>query len=251
MTGRSSRFFEQKPISGRLTFAPNLRHATLAFAFKEHLSMLAKLLTEFLGTMFLVLTISLVVSQSPGAAIGGLAIGLALMVCIYMGGAISGAHYNPAVTLAAIIRGAISPVAAVPYMIVQIVGALVGAYVGSLLVGKTISPTPGTDVSYGMAFLAELLFTFLLALVVLNVATSKKTSGNGYFGVAIGMVVTVAAVAIGPISGACLNPAVAIGLCSIAGKFDQLGLYLPATFAGAALAAVVFKLQHPGEPAAQ
>lgn len=213
--------------------------------------MIAKLLTEFLGTMFLVLTISLVASQSPGSAIGGLIIGLGLMVCIYMGGAISGAHYNPAVTLAAIIRGAISPFAAVPYVIVQIAGALVGAYVGSLLVGEAILLAPGTGVSYGTAFLAELLFTFLLALVVLNVATSKKTSGNGYFGFAIAMVVTVAAVAIGPISGACLNPAVVIGLCGIAGNFEHLGLYLPATFAGGALAAIVFKLQHPGEAAAQ
>lgn len=210
---------------------------------------MAKLATEFIGTFFLVLTIGLAVAGAGDLA--PLAIGSALMVMVYMGGHISGAHYNPAVTLAVLIRGKISPADAVPYMIAQVLGALAAAGIAYAILGKTFAPMPGENVTVLSALLVESLFTFALALVVLNVATSKRTAGNSYFGLAIGFTVLAAAFAGGGISGGAFNPAVGIGPTAVnaivsGGSWTHLWLYLVGPFAGAALAAVVFKIQEAG-----
>lgn len=203
-------------------------------------------LTEFIGTFFLVLTIGLcVVQNTPYAPI---AIGCALMVMVYMGGHVSGAHYNPAVTLALTVAGK-SPVKnAVPYMIAQIAGAVVAALVVKMMLGKTFAPAPGANIGVMPALLAEVLFTFALALVVLNVACSDKTKGNSYYGLAIGFTVLAAAFAAGGISGGAFNPAVGIGPTIVhalagGGTWAHLWLYLVGPIAGGALATVVFKLQ--------
>lgn len=210
-------------------------------------------LTEFIGTFFLVLTIGLcVVAGSPYAPI---AIGCALMVMVYMGGHVSGAHYNPAVTLALTAAGK-SPVKnLVPYMLAQVAGAAVAALAVRAMLGKTFAPAPGANVGVVPALLAEVLFTFALALVVLNVACSEKTKGNSYYGLAIGFTVLAAAFAAGGVSGGAFNPAVGIGPTVIhatmgpppagaaPGPWAHLWLYLVGPFAGGLLASVVFKAQ--------
>lgn len=203
-------------------------------------------LTEFLGTLFFVFTIALVVTQ--GNPVAPLVIGAALMVVVYMGASISGAHYNPAVTLALFLRGKMAKADLLPYWAAQILGALVGAYLSYMMLDRTFAPGPAPTATTGTALLVEALYTCLLALVVLNCAAREATKGNSYFGLAIGFTILVASYAGGGISGGAFNPAVATGsivinaLCG-AGSFGNLWLYLVGPFAGGALAAVLFKLQ--------
>jgi len=206
---------------------------------------MGKYLTEFIGTFFLVLTISLVVVS--GQPMAPLAIGGTLMVMVFMGGHISGAHYNPAVSLAAFIRGALPLADFIPYVIVQIAAAIAAALVGNCITGGSVPIAPGEGVTLLSAFLVEALYTFALALTVLNVATAKGTAGNSFYGLAIGFVVVCAAFAGGGISGGAFNPAVGIGLsigALIAGTGGgMVWLYIVGPLAGGILAAIVFKLQ--------
>jgi aquaporin Z len=167
-----------------------------------------KYLTEFIGTFFLVLTIGCTVIS--GVAPAPLAIGAALMVMIFAGGHVSGAHYNPAVTLAVFLRGRCTAADVVPYWISQLAGAALAALAAGYLVGAPGKPPGGLDV--GKSLLAEFLFTFALAYVVLNVATAKGTAGNSFYGLAIGLTVMTGAFAVGGISGGAFNPAVAVGI---------------------------------------
>lgn len=202
-------------------------------------------LAEFIGTFFLVLTIGLaVLSGSPFAP---LAIGSALMIMVYMGGHVSGANYNPAISLALAIRGVLNWSELVPYWISQILGALVAAFAVQFILGQTFAPAPATTATVSQALLVEFLFTFALALVVLASATAKKVQGNSFYGLAIGFTITTAAFAGGPVSGGAFNPAVGIGPTIVhalagAGGYCQLWLYIAGPFAGAALGAVVFNV---------
>ncbi|WP_412061131.1 MIP/aquaporin family protein [Rubrivirga sp. IMCC45206] len=213
--------------------------------------MAPKLLTEFLGTFFLVLTIGLTVLI--GSALAPLAIAGVLIAVIYMGGHISGAHYNPAVTLAVWIRGRITIPEAGAYVAVQVLAAVLAAFAAYLVTGDVLQVTPAEETGLGAFFLLELLFTFLLALVILHVATVSGTAGNDYYGLAIGLVVLGGALAAGPISGGAFNPAVALGpvlVDVVVGEgqsMASLWVYLVATFAGGALAAFTFKAQMPNE----
>jgi aquaporin Z len=205
-----------------------------------------KVLTEFIGTFFLVLTIGLTVLS--GTPFAPLAIGTALMVMVYMGGHVSGAHYNPAVTLAVALRGKLAAKEVVPYMLAQFAGALAAALVTRSITGQTFAPAPAASASPLAALLVELLFTFALALVVLNVATSSKTQGNSYYGLAIGFTVLAGAFAGGPISGGAFNPAVGVGPIVVNallgdGTFAHLWLYLVGPAVGGVLAALVFTIQ--------
>jgi aquaporin Z len=202
-------------------------------------------LTEFIGTFFLVFVIGL----SAGIPLAALAIGGMLMVMVYMGGHISGAHYNPAVSLAVLLRGKLSALDFIPYVISQLAGALVAAYLVYIFKGKVTVPVPGGDVTAVTAILIEAIFTFGLALVVLNVATAKSTEGNSYYGLAIGFTVTAAAITGGPLSGGAFNPAVGVGPILIdyffqKGSLDHIGYYIIGPFLGGAVAAVVFAIQN-------
>src|SRR6185436_6775074 len=206
-------------------------------------------LTEFIGTFFLVLTIGL--SVLSGSPLAPLAIGAALMVMVYMGGHVSGAHYNPAVTVAVWMRGKLPASQVIPYWIAQILGSLVAAFVVHISTGRTFAPAPSPETSALQAVIVEILYAFALALVVLNVATAKATEGNSFYGLAIGFTVTAGAFAGGPVSGGAFNPAVGIGPIVIAGLmggggYGNLWIYLVGPLAGAIVAAAVFKLQHPG-----
>lgn len=205
---------------------------------------MSKYIVEFIGTFFLVLTIGLTVIPGGADVIAPFAIGSVLMVMVYAGGHISGAHYNPAVTLAVMLRGRCSSADTPLYMIAQILGAIAAAFVAKFLVGSGTAAT--LDVTQSLV--AEFLFTFALAYVVLNVATAKGTSGNSYYGLAIGFTVMVGAFAVGGISGGAFNPAVAlsvpfIGLLS----WSDIWIHLAADFAGGAVAAVVFNLLNPDD----
>jgi aquaporin Z len=204
--------------------------------------------TELIGTFFLVLTIGLTVTAD--SAFAPIAIGSVLMVMVYMGGHVSGAHYNPAVTLAVILRGDMEGRDVAPYMAAQILGALLAAMSVFVINGLTFAPAPGASASMLGAVLVELFFTFALCLVVLNTATAPETDGNSYFGLAIGFTVMVGAFAGGSISGGAFNPAVGIGPIVVdalagGGSFAHLWLYLSAPFVGGVLAAGVYNLQHP------
>src|SRR5580765_33070 len=130
------------------------------------------LVTEFIGTFCLVFTVCLTVTGEVPMA--PLAIGCSLMVMVYMGGHISGAHYNPAVSFALLLRGKMPGKDFIPYVVAQVLGAIVAAYLSSVIFGRTIPIAPSANASVVAALLVEILFTFALALVVLNVATSRR-----------------------------------------------------------------------------
>ena len=211
--------------------------------------MTQKLLTEFVGTLLFLFSISAaVLSGSPMAP---LAIGAALMVVVYMGGHVSGGHYNPAVSLAVLIRGKMTAGDLLPYWVAQVLGALTGCFLASLATGKSFAVMPGEGVATLGAVLVEVVFTFFLCLVVLNVATAKATAGNSYFGLAIGFTIVVAAFGGGPVSGGAFNPAVATGAAINSVIHGQgagpLWMYWVGPLMGGVLAGGTFKLQNPGD----
>ena len=204
-----------------------------------------KYIAEFIGTFFLVLTIGCTGIGAGAGVIAPLAIGAALMVMVFAGGHISGAHYNPAVTVGMLIRGKLNPADVVPYWIAQFVAAALAA----MIVIKCLrAGAPVTPISphVGPALLAEFLFTFALVYVVLNTATAEGTSGNSFYGLAIGMTVMTGAFAVGDISGGAFNPAVAVGICILGiSNWANIWIYLVANFAAAVVAAVIFQMINP------
>jgi aquaporin Z len=202
-----------------------------------------KYLAEFIGTFFLVLTIGCTVIGHGAGPFAPLAIGSVLMVMIFAGGHISGGHFNPAVTLGVWLRGKCDTRDVAPYMIFQIAGAVLAATVVKLFKGGAVAPLHPATVP---ALLAEFLFTFALVYVVLNVATAKGTSGNSFYGMAIGFTVLAGVFSVGNISGGAFNPAVAVGI-SVLGlsSWANLWIYVVADFAGAAAAAGAFKALNP------
>lgn len=196
-----------------------------------------KPIIEFIGTFFLVLTVGTAVAHAE--AFAPLAIGASLMVMVFAGGHISGGHFNPAVSIAVFLRGKLSSSDLSAYIVAQIVGGVVAALVVSLL-GDT--PDAAADFPVGKSLIAELLFTFALCFVVLQVATSRGTDGNSFYGLAIGFTVVVGAYAVGAHSGGAFNPAVTIGAL-VMGMFKAKALlYLVWQVIAAALAAAAYKV---------
>ena len=197
-------------------------------------------ITEFIGTFFLVLTIGL--TGDP------IAIGTMLMVMVYMGGHISGAHYNPAVSIAMIIRGLLSVKEAINYILSQLSGAILAVLLVNWLGGTIMETPPSETASPIQILIVEAIFTFALVLVILNVATNPKTEGNSYYGLAIGFTIMAAAYAGGGISGGVYNPAVGTGPILIdaimgdGGTLSNLWYYLVGPIVGAISAAYVYKL---------
>ena len=197
-------------------------------------------ITEFIGTFFLVLAIGL--TGNP------IAIGTMLMVMVYMGGHISGAHYNPAVSIAMIIRGLLSVKEAINYILSQLAGAILAALLVNWLGGAVMEIAPIDSASILQILVVEAIFTFALVLVILNVATNPKTEGNSYYGLAIGFTIMAAAFAGGGISGGVYNPAVGTGpilVDAIIGEgntLSNLWYYLVGPIAGGVLATYVYKL---------
>ena len=202
---------------------------------------------EFIGTFFLVATIGFTVLK-PGDAgnLAPLAIGSALMVMIFAGGHISGAHYNPAVTLAVFLRGKCPAADVGPYVVAQVLGAAAAAAVVLFVKGNPSVEAANPDIP--RALVAEFLFTFALCYVVLNVATAKGTSGNSFYGLAIGFTVLIGAYSVGSVSGGAFNPAVAVGITILGlSQLVNLWIFFVANFAGGAAAALVFRFINPTE----
>ncbi len=198
-----------------------------------------KYLVEFIGTFFLVFTVALAVRQS--APLAPLAIGSILMVMIFAGGHVSGGHFNPAVTLAAFLRGRCERRDVLPYWIAQFVAAVVAALLVNVVLNGRVPGAAALHPTLG-SFIVEFLFTFALAWVVLNVATAKATMGNSFYGLAIGFTVFVGATTVGGISGGAFNPAVGLGVfVSGLESGKQFVVYLVSEFAGAAVAAAAYR----------
>lgn len=206
-----------------------------------------KYVYEFIGTFFLVLTVGMCV-LNPGS-IGNfapLAIGLVLAAMVFAGGYISGAHYNPAVSLAVAIRGKLGMKDLFAYWIAQLLAGAIAAFIVLYLKKAALAPVANFDTA--RALIAEFLFTFALCFVVLNVATAKETTGNSFYGLAIGITVLAGAYAVGSISGAAFNPAVALGITIMnLSVWANLWVFVVSNFLGAIAAALVFKATNPQE----
>jgi aquaporin Z len=206
-----------------------------------------KYATELIGTFLFLFTIG--ASVLSASSFAPLAIGAALMVMIYAGGHVSGGHYNPAVTLAALVRGRIGLADAIGYWVAQLVGGLLAM----ALARWVVHPAQVTTLTLSghllaAAFVVELLFTFALCYVVLNVATSKDHPNNSFYGLAIGFTVLTGAIAVGAISGGVFNPAVTIGGATI-GLFawPTLWAYLVAQVIAGIAAGLVFLFLNPDD----
>ncbi|MCE9620617.1 MAG: aquaporin [Planctomycetes bacterium] len=203
-------------------------------------------IVEFIGTFFLVLVVGLTVMDPGSTKFAPIAIGATLMVMVYAGGAISGGHYNPAVTLGVWMRGKCASKDVIPYWVAQCAAAFVAAWAVAYFKGNPANTAMTLDVP--KALLNEFIFTFALVYVVLNTATSKKSAGNSYFGLAIGFTVVVGAFAGGAVSGGAYNPAVATGI-TVMGltAAANFWVYLVGCFAGGACAALAYKAVNPDE----
>ncbi len=200
-----------------------------------------KYLVEFIGTFFLVFVVGM-----ASDTLAPLAIGATLMVMIFAGGHISGGHFNPAVTLAVWIRGKCEAKDVVPYWLAQLAAGSAAALLVVALKGKPLLGAATHEA--GASLVVEFLFTFALAWVVLNAATAKGTSGNSFYGLAIGFTVLAGAVSVGGISGGAFNPAVGLGAVLMgAEKLGQLTIYLVADLAGGAAAALAFRALSNGD----
>ena len=207
--------------------------------------MRAKLLTEFVGTFVFLTVIALSGDAGPFAP---LAIGMALVAMVYMGGHISGAHYNPAVSFGLFLRRVITASTMVQYWIVQLIAGLIAFTFAFDVGGHPAGIHPGAGISVFAALVAETMFTAALVLVVLNVAATKTTAGNSYFGLAIGLTVATGAFVVGPISGAAFNPAVGLAATFSGAAFghdtwSHLWIYLVGPLAGAAIGALIHYTQ--------
>lgn len=198
-----------------------------------------KYLYEFIGTFFLVFTVGMTVIGPNGAGLlAPLAIGAALAVMVYAGGHVSGGHYNPAVSLSVFLRKKLSFNDLWMYWIAQLAAGVVAAFAVIYFKGEG-SPAP-LEPNIVKALIAEFIFTFALCYVVLNVATTKATAGNSYYGWAIGFTVLVGAYAVGTISNGAFNPAVALGITILnISEWSHLWIYPVANLLGGAAAAFV------------
>jgi len=210
-------------------------------------SLLARQLTvEFIGTFILVLTIGLATSSKGAGELAPLAIGSALMVMVFAGGHISGAHYNPAVSFAALLTGKLRRRQTVSYVLTQLAAGALAALLVRALVGPA---TPAVLASDWKIFVGELIFTLALAFVVLNVTSNQATEGNSFYGLAIGFTVATGVFAVGKTTGGVFNLAAALG-GSVTGAltWSRSWIYVVASLLGGAGAAVLFAYLHPSLP---
>lgn len=204
--------------------------------------LLKKCLVEFIGTFFLVFTIGCALFPNASGSFPPMAIGFVLMVMVYAGGHISGGHYNPAVSLAAAIRGALNWRDFVPYLIAQFTGGVLAA----LLAGYIVAIPPyANETSFSMIpmIICEFLFTFALCYTVLHTATSEDNRGNSYFGLAIGSIVLVGLLATAGTCYGAFNPAVAVGVFTMGiTKVKLILATILTNFIAGAAAAGVYKI---------
>ena len=204
-----------------------------------------KLTVEFIGMFMFVFTVGMATNKAGAGALAPLAIGSALMVMVFAGGHISGGHFNPAVSTAVFLRRRMTSTEYGAYIVTQFVAAVLAGLVVRVVGGHEAHASVA---GAGRMLIAEFLFTFALAWVVLNVATAKGTEGNSFYGLAIGFTVVVGAFAVGGISGGAFNPAIAVG-AMVTGlfKWSNIWIYVVADFLGGAVAAYAFLYVLPAE----
>ncbi|HJC94341.1 MAG TPA: MIP family channel protein [Candidatus Phocaeicola excrementigallinarum] len=224
-----------------------------------------KYVAELVGTMVLVLmgcgsaVFAGGVADTVGAGVGtigvAMAFGLSVVAMAYAIGNISGCHINPAITLGVWMSGGMKTKRALMYMLFQIVGAIIGSLILSLLVstGTHEGPTATGSNTFepgnvAQAFIAETVFTFIFVLVVLAATDQKKGAGN-LAGLAIGLTLILIHIVCIPITGTSVNPARSIGPALIEGgqAMEQLWLFIVAPFLGGAISAGVWKFLRTDE----
>jgi MIP family channel proteins len=216
----------------------------------ERPSLLGAALAELIGTFMLlffgvgtVLAIGGAETASSKLTIG-FAFGLAILAAAYTFGHISGAHLNPAVTIAfALTRGLPIPAAGI-YIVAQLIGAVLGVLAVDALLSDynavDISVTvPGEPIGDGQALLAEFILGFVLMMVVKGTATDDRSEGPAA-GMAIGFTIVLGHLALIPVSGSSFNPARSFGSAVVAGNFDSFWLYIVGPVAGAVAAAFLY-----------
>jgi aquaporin Z len=186
-------------------------------------------------------------NKTGAGALAPLAIGAVLMVLVFAGGHVSGAHYNPAVSTAVLLRGRMSANEYGPYVATQFAAAVIAGLLVRWVGGREAHLAVASS---GKMLIAEFVFTFALAWVVLHVATARGTDGNSFYGLAIGFTVVAGAFAVGGVSGAAFNPAIAVG-AMVTGllEWSNIWIYLLADLLGAAAAALAFLYVLPAEKA--
>lgn len=215
----------------------------------------SRMVAEFVGTYMLVVTVGL--NVLGGSTAPAFSIAAALMCMIFSLGSVSGAHFNPAVTAAIVVSGnrpgcAFTSQNGEQYIVLQVAGGVLGAFSYAFMEGgKTFPLNPGHGHSWFEACTAETVYTFFLCYIVLCVATVKKPPTSQMFGLVIGACVTTGGYAIGALSGGSLNPAVSIGI-SVShilngGNFWHCLVYSLFEVVGGVIAALLFRVTHPGE----
>jgi len=204
---------------------------------------LRALIAEFLGVFALCFVGIGAIAATRGGdlMVVALAHGLAIGLSVVALGAISGGHFNPAVTFAMLITGRITPVGAAGYWVAQLLGGLVAAFfIGALYGGTAVAdgtPTPGANHTAVQALMMEIFLTFFLVSVIFG---SAVFNNFGFAGLAIGLAVTMDILAGGAISGAAMNPARALGPASIGGEWTAHWVYWVGPLVGAGLAALLY-----------
>lgn len=219
---------------------------TTDFTAPRRISAAIRYSVEAIGTFFLIITIG--GSVRTGNPLAPIAIGATLMAMIYAGGHISGAHYNPAVTIAVCARGRIALRDAIGYIGAQLAGALAGAVIVMSFIPQTHLADPQPTGTMVAVAVAEVLFTFALCYVVLNVATSKDHNPNSFYGLAIGFTVVAGALTVGSLSGGAFNPAVVIaGTAMGLFSWKAIWVYVAAQITAGVTAGIIFRLQNPDD----
>lgn len=207
-------------------------------------NLLHKCFIEAVGIFFLTLTIAFTTGNP-------IAVGAMLTALIYMGYSISGAHFNPATTLAVLIIGKIKSKEALLYVLAQVIGVALASLFYHFIYGETriFFLYPDKQLNILKPLGVEIVFTFAMMVVILYTAAYEKTKGNSYYGLAIGLVVLALAYAAGYISGGAFNPAIGcipifmetiLGFCQCK-PVNHAWIYAVGPFAGAAVAAFIFK----------
>ena len=197
-----------------------------------------KYVVEFIGTFFLVMSICMAESGGLGQ-FGPLAIGMTLIMLVYSSGHISGSHLNPAVSLAVYLRGRLNGGDVMPYMVGQFLGATLAAMLsGFLLTSLQLAEPVTKELDIVPSLIAEFLGTLLYVYVYLNMFTTRRTSGNTYFGIAIGLAYVASLYTFQSVSQGAFNPAVALGITMAnLTSWSSMWIFLVANFAGGVVAA--------------
>ncbi|MYF83066.1 MAG: aquaporin [Acidimicrobiia bacterium] len=201
---------------------------------------LNRYLAELLGA-FVLIGVGSMAILSSGGSIAAIAFGfgLALLIALYMFGSVSGGHYNPAATLAQLIRGQITAADAVGYIVAQLAGAvlasgLVAAVLGASAVGRTVVGD-GAGIGSIWVLALEALFTAFLVIVILRVTSGENAAAP----VVIGLTLVVIHLALVPITGASVNPVRSLGPAIVAADFTDAWAYIVGPLVGGAVAVYV------------